>query len=512
VSAEHLLPDSIQTIPEAIAWWAEQTPDAPAILPASATAPTITYRALQRRVAALAAHLYSAGVAPGEAVAFQPAGGAEAAVAFLVTMHLGIAQPLAPNASEPELFSVLRALAPKAVLTDDRQSPLARAAHQARVLALHAPHQYVECPAPDAADDVTSLGHSPAADDIALILHTSGATGRPRGIARTHGNLLASASAFGAWMGRAAFARVLVTTPLSFGMGANAFLTTLCAGGGVALVARGDPESIVQAIQRSRPTWTYIVPALLEEVLQMSAASGRPPASDWLAIGIAGKSHARTLAERVEAMVGAPLVEGYGCGEAGLIAGTRPERDAAPGFHGHVFAGDIAILDENRAPCPPGVPGEIVVRGPQVSTRYLADAMATAAAFLPAGWFRTGDLGYLDDNGCLCLTGRLKEIINRGGEKLAPEEIDDALLDHPAVAEAAAFAIPDERLGEEVAIAVVLEPGVSVSRRELRRAVATRLSLSKVPRRIWFVASLPRTATGKVRRGELSRLWCEVHP
>jgi acyl-CoA synthetase (AMP-forming)/AMP-acid ligase II len=499
-------------MPEVIAWWAEQSPDAPAILPASGTEPAITYRALQRRVFALAAHMQAGGVLPGDAVAFQAASGGEAAVALLAAMHVGIAQPLAPGFSELELFAVLRALAPKAALTDDRESPLARAAHQAQVIVLESPRQPDAWPTTDGEPTGTSFRHSPAADDTALLLRTSGSTGRPRGIPRTHRNLLAAASAFGAWMGRAALARVLVATPLSFGMGANAFLTTLCAGGGVALVARGDAESIVQAIQRSRPTWTYIVPALLEEVLRVSAATGRRAAADWVAVGVAGMAHSRTLADRVEAMFGAPLVDGYGCGEAGLIAGTGPERGAAPEFRGRVFAGDIAILDEHRAPCPPGVPGEIVVRGPQVSARYLADAEASAAAFLPGGWFRTGDLGLLDDDGCLRLTGRIKEIINRGGEKLAPEEIDDALLDHPAVAEAAAFAISDERLGEEVAIAVVLEPGVSVSRRELRRAVATRLSLSNVPRRVWFIASLPRTATGKVRRGELSRLWREAHP
>ena len=149
--------------------------------------------------------------------------------------------------------------------------------------------------------------------------------------------------------------------------------------------------------------------------------------------------------------------------------------------------------------------GEITVRGPGVFSGYLGGPEATAAAFFPGGWYRTGDLGYLDDEGYLFVTGRLREMINRGGEKIAPTEIDEVLRTHPAVADAAAFAIPDPRLGEEVAAAVVLREEGALDARTLRRWMAGRLSPHKVPRRIWFVDALPRTGSGKVQRGELSR-------
>jgi acyl-CoA synthetase (AMP-forming)/AMP-acid ligase II len=149
--------------------------------------------------------------------------------------------------------------------------------------------------------------------------------------------------------------------------------------------------------------------------------------------------------------------------------------------------------------------GQIVVRGPTLFPGYLDDDEANAAAFLPGGWFRTGDLGFLDDNGYLHLTGRLSEIINRGGEKIVPREVDDVLLSHPAVAEAEVFGVPDARLGEDVVAAVVLKPGMSAKAWELRDWMLDRLAPFKVPRRIWHVASLPRTSTGKVQRGELAR-------
>jgi acyl-CoA synthetase (AMP-forming)/AMP-acid ligase II len=148
--------------------------------------------------------------------------------------------------------------------------------------------------------------------------------------------------------------------------------------------------------------------------------------------------------------------------------------------------------------------GEIWVRGPKVVSGYLDDPEATAGAFLPGGWYRTGDTGYLDDEGFLFVTGRLNELINRGGDKIAPAEVDGALLAHPAVRDAAAFAVPDKRLGEDVVAAVVLNDGQTATPRELRRWLLNRLSPHKAPRRIWFVPELPRTATGKVQRGVLS--------
>jgi oxalate---CoA ligase len=294
-----------------------------------------------------------------------------------------------------------------------------------------------------------------------------------------------------------------VTTPLSFGMGAHSLCATLCAGGAAILPER-SPDDILRTIGRWRPTWAYIVPALLEAILEVGPIEGST-LSEWQGVGVAGMAPSRTLADRVEAMLGVSLAEGYGCGEAGLIAGTQRAGEQAPGEMDRVFTPGIATVDDRGVLTAAGVAGEIVVWGPQVSTAYVGDPPGTVASFSPDGGFRTGDVGVLEDGGRLRLVGRAKEIINRGGEKLAPAEIEAALMNHPAVAEAAVFPVPHARLGEEVAAAVIPCPGAVVSERDLRRHVANHLALAKVPHRIWFVDALPRTATGKIRRGELAR-------
>jgi acyl-CoA synthetase (AMP-forming)/AMP-acid ligase II len=212
---------------------------------------------------------------------------------------------------------------------------------------------------------------------------------------------------------------------------------------------------------------------------------------------------------RAEALWGVPVLAGYGTTETlGLIA-SEESPDTIPrkrGSVGVVWPGlEVAIRTADGEPLPLGSVGEITVRGPTVFSGYLGDPEATAAAFFPGRWYRTGDYGYLDDDGYLFVTGRLREMINRGGEKIAPTEVDGVLRAHPAVADAATFALPDARLGEEIAAAVVLHEKGALSERELRRWVARRVSPHKIPRHIWVVEALPRTGSGKVQRGELSR-------
>jgi acyl-CoA synthetase (AMP-forming)/AMP-acid ligase II len=168
-----------------------------------------------------------------------------------------------------------------------------------------------------------------------------------------------------------------------------------------------------------------------------------------------------------------------------------------------VTTGELRVVDDDGRTVPDGQRGEIVVRGPHVFGGYQDDPAATAAAFLPGGWFRTGDLGYLEADGSLVLCGRAKEQINRGGMEIAPAEVEQALLSHPAVLEAVVFGVPDVVLGEDLVAAVVLRPGKTATPRALRAWMLDRLAMPKVPRQIWFVAALPRTGAGKVRRGVL---------
>jgi acyl-CoA synthetase (AMP-forming)/AMP-acid ligase II len=306
----------------------------------------------------------------------------------------------------------------------------------------------------------------------------------------------------------------LLTSGLHNNMGVANLLAALLNGGAGVVMRRFDPAHYGDWLDRYQPTWTVTTSTELTMVLDAAAAAGREevagPRSRLRAVRAGAQALAPGVAERVERSLRTLVFDGFGMTEASYIAGDGPAAaDRRPGACGRPIAATIRILDGSGNALPAGDTGDVVIRGPTLFSGYLDDPAATAAAFLPGGWFRTGDLGYLDGDGYLHLTGRASELINRGGEKIAPLEVDHALLQHPQVAEAAAFAVPDERLGEDVVAAVVLAPGSAISARQLRTWLLDRLSPARAPRRIWFVECLPRTPNGKVQRGELARRWRE---
>jgi acyl-CoA synthetase (AMP-forming)/AMP-acid ligase II len=203
----------------------------------------------------------------------------------------------------------------------------------------------------------------------------------------------------------------------------------------------------------------------------------------------------------LEAVFGCPVVEAYGMTEAAhqMACNPLPPRHRKPGTVGIAAGPEVAIMSEDGRLLVAGEVGEIVIRGANVTAGYENNPKANAEAFT-AGWFRTGDQGVQDEEGYISITGRLKEIINRGGEKIAPREVDEALMDHPAVLQVVTFGIPHDKLGEEVGAVVVLREGMVASERELRDFVATRLADYKVPRKLLFMDEIPKGATGKLQR------------
>jgi acyl-CoA synthetase (AMP-forming)/AMP-acid ligase II len=214
----------------------------------------------------------------------------------------------------------------------------------------------------------------------------------------------------------------------------------------------------------------------------------------------------RAVWNGLQCTLGVPVLEHYGSSEAAQIAtNPLPPGQSRPGTCGQPWPGTVVIAGEDGCPLPAGEQGEVWVRGPTVMAGYL-DAPELNRSVFVDGWFRTGDIGSLDDDGYLSLHGRLNELINRGGEKVSPVEIDDALLHHPAVSEAAAFSVPHPRYGEDVAAAVVLHPGASPPALDLRRFLEGKLTSYKIPRRILILDQLPKGTTGKVKRRQLANI------
>jgi acyl-CoA synthetase (AMP-forming)/AMP-acid ligase II len=357
-----------------------------------------------------------------------------------------------------------------------------------------------------------SAGHdsSPPPDPsaLALILPTSGTTDRPRRVPVSHKTLLDTCAARAAQRRFTRRDRGLSVTPAYFVLGLARVVESLLPGGSTIVTSAPEVVRQPETIRDLAPTWTWMSPALLESVL--TAAKKHRAVREWpfRVVRSGGAQVTPDLIARAEALWGVPALNGYGTTETLGYVTAEEDPDTIPRKAGSVglpLPGvEIDIRADAGNPLPAGTTGEITVRGRHVFPGYLDDPAATAAAFFPEGWYRTGDLGHLDEDGYLFVTGRVREMINRGGEKIAPGEIDEVLRQHPAVKDAAAFALPDARLGEDIAVAVVAAEGATPTRRALRRWMLDRLAPHKTPRRIWFVDELPRTGSGKVQRLALS--------
>lgn len=337
----------------------------------------------------------------------------------------------------------------------------------------------------------------PSLEDIALILFTSATTGKPKQVPLSFANLDAMMDKTGTGLALGPADRLLSFMPLFHLQGILSVLTQLRAGGEAVLLPRFEAAAFPAWLDQFEPTWFTAGPAIHNAIQQ----TGLPrPASTLRLARSSGAKLAPDLSRRLEDLLQAPVLESYGLTEAGSVTqNPLPPGIRKPGSGGVPFGVDVRLL--------PG--GEIAIRGPSVMRGYRRNDAANREAFLD-GWLRTGDVGWFDAGGYLYITGRLKEMINRGGGKVAPLEVDEALAAHPGVREAAAFGLPHPTLGEDVAAAVVLQPHANFSAHDLRAHAARFLAPQKIPRRIFFVESLPKGATGKPRRHELTALFSAV--
>jgi acyl-CoA synthetase (AMP-forming)/AMP-acid ligase II len=280
-----------------------------------------------------------------------------------------------------------------------------------------------------------------------------------------------------------------------------AVLSSLAAGGAVICTPGFDALRFFRWMDEERPTWFTAVPTMHQAILARAERNREIIARVPLRfIRSSSASLPGPVMEQLEKTFGCPLVESYGMTEAAHQMASNPlAGPRKPGKVGRAAGPEVAIMGDDGTLLPQGAIGEVVIRGPNVTKGYEANPDANAKAFTN-GWFRTGDQGMFDEDGFLQLTGRLKELINRGGEKVSPLEVDEVLSAHPAVAQVLCFAIPHPKLGEEVGAAVVLREGAALTERELRDFAAKSLADFKVPRKVVFVAEIPKGATGKLMR------------
>jgi acyl-CoA synthetase (AMP-forming)/AMP-acid ligase II len=341
------------------------------------------------------------------------------------------------------------------------------------------------------------------ADEVALILHTSGTTSRPKIVPLRHVNVTASAYNIGRSLLLGPDDVCMNIMPLFHIHGLiAATLASLAAGGAVSCTAGFNGFRFYSWFEQVRPTWYTAVPTMHQTILELAPRHKPAIAGGQLRfIRSSSSSLPAQVMTAMETAFGVPVIEAYGMTEAAhqMASNPLPPGSRFPGCVGIAAGPEVAIMDEQGSLLPSGDRGEVVIRGRNVTAGYESNPAANAAAFTN-GWFRTGDQGVLDADGYLRLTGRLKEQINRGGEKFSPLEVDEVLMDHPAVAQCLAFGVPHAKLGEEVGAAIVLRPGQTAKDTELRAFCAERLAHFKVPRRIVILDEIPKGATGKLQR------------
>ena len=500
------------------AWGVDRADDVWLIDPDTST--RYTYADLRLAVHRTGSRLAQTGVPMGARVSFLADNGGWTTQLYLGVMASGrVIVPLNAVAGDVQLTHVLGhsdtdVVFVSPVYKDRLTRLLARVPREIRVIDLDArngpdwPTGIQEDPSPE--DNGNSL---PRATDPALLLYTSGSTGVPKGAVLSHRAIVAGGRNVVSGHHLSRTDRALCVLPIYHINGAMVTVAApLVSGGSVVMPTRFSVSAFWPWIAEHQCTWSSIVPTIIKYLLDRADAEpfdfGR---DDRLRCFRFGRSASAplpaTVLEQWEAVFKVPMIETLGLTEtAGTVASNpMPPERRKPGSVGLAFGNEIKIIDESGADCPCGTAGEIAIRGDNLLDHYYKNPEATASALVD-GWFRTGDLGLLDDDGYLFITGRLKELIIRGGENIAPREIDDILYQNDAVLEAAAVGVDDENYGQEVVACVVRRDGFQCSEEELKTLCENSVGKYKAPKRIYFMDDLPKGPSGKILRLELPGL------
>jgi amino acid adenylation domain-containing protein len=494
---------------ELLAHYARTAPGRNAILAPGATA--LTYGGLQGRANETLRALRGLGISRSDRVAVVLPNGSEAAVAITAVATAATCVPLNPALTADELQRYFSDLQLAALLTRaDMGSPsrtIAQALGIAVIDLIPSPGEGIGAFKLLGSETRGAREAEPAAgsDNDAFVLLTSGTAARPKLVPLTHRNVCRSAHNAGAVLQLGPKDRLLSVLPLFHAHGLiSGLLTAFAAGSSVVCIPAFEPDAFFDRIIEFQPTWYTAVPVIHRAVLAVAARRKENlRRSSLRVIRSASASLPPNVLRELEALFGVPVIETYGMTEAASQIAANSLALRKPGSVGRSAGAEIAITDRKGRRLAAGKRGEVVLRGPTITRGYDGDIAATKSAFCD-GWFRTGDLGYLDPDGYLFIVGRIKDVINRGGQKIAPAEVEEALSSHRDVLEAVAFSIPHRRLGEDLAAAAVLRPDAKLTVSELQKFAGERLASFKIPRIIRIVREIPKSSGGKIRRSELA--------
>jgi len=473
---------------------------------------TLTFGALGHHVRRLSEQLATGGIAPGSRVGIALQRGPEAALLSVAVCCGATLVPFNPNLAAVELQAELERLRLDALIVPDDAAVADWVTAAGEGFGLFEAAKAVSSFDEIAIRQIRPVRRARPASPVttqswAVIFRTSGTTGIPKRVPVTHQNLIEMARKMERWLKLGPADRAACILPIYYNAGFKAtLLVPLLIGCSVALPASTGPQEFERWLGELQPTWLTAAPAFLQAVVDKLDASGGLASPSSLRFVLSTASYLPEATRRaLERLLAVPVVEFYGLCEAGMMTEPAfPPLKAATGSVGRIPEGELAIHGGDGRVLRPGQTGQVMLCGPSVMPGYLLDDIEGEPTGLIDGWLPTGDLGTVDGEGFLTIVGRSKEIINRGGEKIAPYEVEKALLAHPAVREAACFAVPHPRLGENVGAAVALHAGAGATSRELIDFVYDRLAPFQMPRQVHIVQSLPVGATGKISRPQLS--------
>ncbi|KAI1778295.1 acetyl-CoA synthetase-like protein [Hypoxylon cercidicola] len=482
------------------------------IIPSKPTPLTVTYKDLVAECSSFQRKLAAIGITNRSPVSIATVNSYEFIVSFLATSwQRGIAAPLNPAYKQEEFEFYIEDIKSAIVLVP-------KGAYQANAPSVKAARKFnaaiAECYWDDVkkevALDVMDLGQlkgqskekvlQAQPDDVALVLHTSGTTSRPKVVPLTHRNLTRTMKNIQATYQLTAQDRTMLVMPLFHVHGLLcALLAPLYSGGSMIVPTKFSASDFWPEFITHKANWYTAVPTIHQILLRNPTPNPLPKIRF---IRSCSSPLSPAVFDQLEEKFKAPVLEAYAMTEAAhqMTSNPLPPAKRKPGTVGLGQGVEVKILNDAGDEVPQGSEGEICILGENVTKGYLNNPTANATAFTKGNFFRTGDQGKKDEDGYIIITGRIKELINKGGEKISPIELDNVLTRHPSVSEAVSFAIPDELYGQDIGVAVVLKSGAKLGRDELKAWVNERLAKFKVPKKIYFTDIMPKTATGKIQR------------